>query len=48
MNSKQIIKTENKINKTIQKAKKYLDRLKKEEMIIREIKNDFFFDWLNY
>ena len=48
MHPRNITKIENKLNKTIQTAKKYLDRLRKEEMIIREIKQDYFFDWLNY
>jgi hypothetical protein len=48
MSPKKIIKTENKLNKTILKAKRELEKLKRELEIIVEIKEDFFFDWLNF
>lgn len=47
MSLKQITKTENKLNNTVQTAKTKLNRLKKKQLIIKEIKTDYFFDWLN-
>lgn len=47
MSPKQITKTENKLNNTIQTAKIKLNRLRKKQLIIQEIKTDYFFEWLN-